>query len=378
MSKHNETTQVETRGHDGVMEIRLSGRLDHHAAAAVLSQASAALARGGYSRVSIDLSGVEYMDSAGALAVRQIGVLADRISKPVSMDNVTPEYSAVLDLIDLEDVERPPLLGEREYRNTISRLGAASVGVARDLVDTVSFAGRIIAATVHSLVHPHSVRWNEVRANIQLIGVDGLPLTGILSFLMGFIVASMAVSQLRAISMSNLIGGIVGVAIMQEFGPLIAALISAGRTGSAIASEIATMSVNEEVNAITAMGYEPLRFLAVPKLLAAVVAVPLMTLYCDVLGILGGLIIARSQLGLGTYGYFVVIPQSVSLFSFAVAMVKTFIFGFIIATIGCQRGFRTHGGAEEVGKSTTSAVVTGIFLIILTDFVFASLVPYLG
>ena len=363
---------------EGETVIGLFGRLDHHTLGLALQDTTAAVDAESHLRVSIDLSGVEYMDSAGALAVHRLVMLVRQSGMQAAILNATRAQGSLIDLVDPADLNRPPLIPERRATSALSRLGAGLISVAGDIVDTFAFTGRILSAAVHSLVHPRRIRWEEVRAGIQRIGIDALPLIGLLSFLMGFIIGSMAVLQLRSLSMNTLIGAIVSVAIVQEFGPLIASLVAAGRSGSAFAAEIATMTVNEEVNAITAMGYDPLRFLAVPKLLAAMIAIPLVTFYADAAGVLGGLIVAHTQLGVSPRGYFVEIPRNVTAFSFVVATIKTFLFAFIVAVIGCHRGFRTRGGAEEVGKSTTSSVVTGIFLIIATDFIFAAAVPYLG
>ncbi len=363
-------------GEPGELLLRFSGSIGQQTVAAVLAEARAALEAAHCNRLVVDLGGVEFFDSAGALAVLQLQDRAEKSRLGFSLANVTESHAGLIDLIDPQALKREALIQERTYHGVVMRAGAATVHLVNDLIDTIAFIGQILAATADSLAHFRSIRWEEVRANIQKIGVDGLPIVGLLSFLMGFIIASMAANQLASANVNILIGEVVAIAMVQEFGPLITAIMVAGRTGSAFAAEIATMKVNEEVDAIAAMGYEPVRFLAVPRFLATMLVVPLLTLFADVLGALGGMVVAHATLNVSTYAYLT--QFQVTLFSFVVASLKTVVFAFIIVTIGCQRGFRTRGGAEGVGVSTTSALVTSILMIIVADFAFASLVKYLG
>jgi len=169
----------------------------------------------------------------------------------------------------------------------------------------------------------------------------------------------------------------VAIAIVRELGPLMTGSIVAGRSGSAFGAEIGTMMVNEEVDALRTMGFDPTRFLAVPKVLAAMLVVPLLTLYADVFGILGGLLIGVVFLDLTVYSYVDWTLWSITLFDILSSLIKSIVFAALIAGIGCQRGFKVKGGAEGVGTSTTSAVVSAIFLIILADSAFAIMLHYI-
>jgi phospholipid/cholesterol/gamma-HCH transport system permease protein len=363
---------------EGEAVLTLSGRIDHHDMPRLLAQALEKLEEAVPRTLTLDLGGVLFLDSAGALAVLQLQSWAEKRGVGCRLENVGPREQSIIRMIDAAALTREPIIGERRSHGFLVRLGEGAVHFWQDLGGTLSFIGNLAGATLRSLVHPGAVRWVEVSSHIQKIGVDGLPIITLLSFLMGFIIASMAVTTLKQSSLTFLIGPVVAIGIVQEFGPIITAVVVAGRTGSAFAAEIATMEVHEEIDALTAMGYEPVRFLAVPRVVATLAAVPLLTLYADVVGIVGGLVVALTQLHVTSYSYFTEIPANVSVYSFVVSLLKTLVFAFVIVSIGCHRGFRARGGAEAVGRATTSALVTSIFLIIVTDFTFAALVPYLG
>jgi phospholipid/cholesterol/gamma-HCH transport system permease protein len=365
-------------GPGGAATLTLRGTIDRYNATELLEEALEALETQNPREVTLDLAGVDYLDSAGALAVVQLRSWAQGRGAAARLANLRETEKGIIELIRPEALLAKPLIGERRSRSFVVRLGEATLRLFLDIFDTISFVGQLTAATLLPFLRPRQVRWSEVRNQIQAIGVDGLPIIGLLSFLMGYIIAAMAVNTLQLVSLNFLIGRIVAIGIIQEFGPIVVAVMVAGRSGAAFAAELATMEVNEEIDAITAIGYEPIYFLGVPRVLATLVTVPLVTLFSDLIGLLGGLVVAATKLEVSAYEYFKEIPPALNVFSFTVSTLKTVVFAFIIVAIGCHRGFRTRGGAEGVGVSTTSALVTSIFLVILADFTFALLVKYLG
>jgi phospholipid/cholesterol/gamma-HCH transport system permease protein len=188
--------------------------------------------------------------------------------------------------------------------------------------------------------------------------------------------AFMSSLQLKQFGANIYIASLVAVAVVRELGPIMTAILVAGRSGSAFAAEIGTMIVNEEVDALAVMGFDTTRFIAVPKVFAAVIAVPILTLYADFFGIVGGAFVGVFGLDLSLSSYIDYTKWSITVFDVVSSLVKSVVFAILIAGIGCQRGFQTQGGALAVGISTTSAVVSAIFLIIVTDSVFAILLHY--
>ena len=221
------------------------------------------------------------------------------------------------------------------------------------------------------------MRWEDVKFYMKRAGADGLPIVALISLLLGLIMAFMSSLQLKQFGANIYVANLVTLAMVRELGPIMTAILVAGRSGSAFAAEIGTMVVNDEVNALVTMGFDPIRFLAVPKVLATMVVVPILTVYADLFAILGGLIVGITGLDLTAFTYIQQTKSSIRIFDFATSLIKAVVFAMLISGIGCQRGFKVKGGAEGVGTSTTSAVVSAIFLIILADSAFAIMLHYI-
>jgi phospholipid/cholesterol/gamma-HCH transport system permease protein len=213
---------------------------------------------------------------------------------------------------------------------------------------------------------------------MQKTGVDALPIIILISFLVGLIMAFTAAVQLEQFGANIYVASLVSLMMTRELGPIMTAIIVAGRSGSAFAAEIGTMKVSEEVDALFTMGFDTVRFLAVPKIVATVLVVPLLTLFSDLFAILGGLVVGVFMLDLTVNSYVAQTVKTLSLFDVFFGLSKSAVFAFLIAWIGCFRGFQVKGGAASVGESTTSAVVSGIFLIILSDAIFSVILRYWG
>jgi phospholipid/cholesterol/gamma-HCH transport system permease protein len=330
------------------------------------------------SKLTVDLSGLEYLDSAGALVLVEVENRARSASIPFRFANLSQETEGIMALLDRDAISRKPLVAGRGASGFIEEVGDVALGLSRDFVTFMTFLGELLIAVVYCVRHPRSLRWEDVFFYMKRAGVDGLPIVGLINLLLGFVIGIMASEQLSQYEFNVFLGSLVAIAMVKEFGPIMTAILVAGRSGSAFAAEIGTMKVNEEVDALVTMGFDPVRFLAVPKVLAMIIIVPVLTLYADFLGILGGLIVGVADLGLAPYTYFHEIPGSITIFDVLTSLVKTAVFALIISGIGCQKGFQARGGAEAVGKITTSAAVSAIFLIIIVDAAFAMVLKYLS
>ncbi len=324
----------------------------------------------------VDLSGIQYLDSAGALALLSLRERAVSQSIPFRFVNAAEEARRILALLDRPTLHTPPLITGRRSANLFEQAGEGSRALAGDFWAVMEFVGELIRGLAYSLVHPRSVRWDDVLFYMKRAGMDGLPIVSLISFLIGLVIAFMSSLQLKQFGAYLYVASLVAIAIVRELGPLMTGIIVAGRSGSAFGAEIGTMMVNEEVDALRTMGFDPTRFLAVPKVLAAMMVVPILTLYADVFGILGGLLIGVMFLDLTVYSYVDWTLWSITLFDIVASLIKSMIFAALIAGIGCQRGFGVRGGAAAVGSATTSAVVAGIFLIIVVDSIFAVILHY--
>jgi phospholipid/cholesterol/gamma-HCH transport system permease protein len=213
---------------------------------------------------------------------------------------------------------------------------------------------------------------------MQKTGVDALPIVGLISFLLGLIMAFMSAVQLEQFGANIYVASLVSLAMVRELGPIMTAIIVAGRSGSAFAAEIGTMKISEEVDALFTMGFDPTRFLVVPKIIASVIMVPILTLFSDLFAMAGGLVVGVFMLDLTANAYIGQTIKTLKLFDVFWGLAKGGVFGFLIAWIGCLRGFQVKGGAASVGQATTSAVVSSLFLIILSDSVFTVILRYWG
>jgi phospholipid/cholesterol/gamma-HCH transport system permease protein len=354
----------------------LSGRLEVGNLHLFLSEADGLLHQMIPGSLKVDLSRVEYLDSAGALGLLQLDYGAKTRSISLQFVNMTEEAKRIMGLIDRKALSMKPLASEKKS-NIIEQIGEGSLRMFNDFVSIMTFLGELLTALCRSFFHPRAVRLEDVLFYMKRTGVQGLPIVGLISFLLGLIIAFMSSLQLKQFGANIYVASLVGVAMVSELGPIMTAIIVAGRSGSAFAAEIGTMKVNEEVDALVTMGFDPTQFLAVPKVLAAMVAVPILTLYSDFFGIGGGLVVGVLGLDLTVYTYIQETMTVISVTSIFKSLLKSVVFAVLIAGIGCQRGFQVRGGAQAVGSATTSAVVAGIFLIVVTDSAFAILFTYI-
>lgn len=327
-------------------------------------------------RLSLDLGGVTYLDSAGALLLTWLEQQASEQGKALSLDNLAPAFAGIKNLIDPAELAKPPLAPPPQPSGLVEQMGAGWLATQQDFYQTVSFLGDFLGAVGRSFLHPRQVRWSEVFLYMEQVGVNGLPIVALISFLLGLIMAFMSSLQLQPFGANIYVANLVAVAMVKELGPIMTAILVAGRSGSAFAAEIGTMKVNEEVDALVIMGYDPLIFLALPKVLAAVLVVPLLTIFSDLVAIMGGLTVGVLGMGITAHGYIQQTAKTLYATDILTGALKSAVFAVLIAGIGCQRGFMVRGGAQAVGQATTSAVVAAMFLIIVADSIFAIVLHY--
>jgi phospholipid/cholesterol/gamma-HCH transport system permease protein len=358
------------------MVLSLAGRVSLADADRLHAEMGAALDERKGAAVAVDLGGISYMDSAGLLTLFRLEEKIRLTGRTYSYLNVPPEIQRLIGLIDRGEVAREPLRAEEANGGIIETMGDAGYRMAGDFSAMMTFLGDLVAAVIHLMGHPRDVRWGDVLLSMRRAGAEGLPIVGLISLLIGLIIAFMSSLQLKQFGANIYVASLVAVAIVRELGPIMTAILVAGRSASAYAAEIGTMVVNDEVDALATMGLDPIRFLAVPKLIATVLVLPLLTLYADLFGIVGGMIVGVTGLDLTPYTYLLESQRAISTSDLVSGLLKAVVFAFGIAWIGCQRGFQVRGGVEAVGEATTSAVVTSILLIVIVDSVFAIVLHY--
>ncbi len=368
---------LDARQDGGELVISLAGRVSLGDADRLLAEMESRLDNPPTGAVRVDLAGISFMDSAGVLTLLRLEESIRRQGRGHTTVHVPAEVQKVMDLIDRRELTKPPLRGEEPPRGFVEAMGDAGYHIARDFIEMMTFLGDLIAALIHMIGHPRDVRWGDVLFAMRRAGTEGLPIVALISLLIGLIIAFMSSLQLKQFGANVYVASLVAVAIVRELGPIMTAILVAGRSASAYTAEIGSMVVNDEVDALVTMGFDPIRFLAVPKLIATVLVLPVLTLYADLFGILGGMIVGVTGLDLTPYTYLDASRRTITGYYLVSSLVKAVVFAFIIAWIGCQRGFQVRGGVEEVGAATTSAVVTSILLIVIADSTFAVVLHYL-
>jgi phospholipid/cholesterol/gamma-HCH transport system permease protein len=284
-----------------------------------------------------------------------------------------PEFGKLLEAVgqqvaEQKDTPSPAAGAPASWLEGVGRRAAAA---SEQAIALLSFVGESAVALAGCIAHPARMRWRPILFNIRTAGFDALPIVGLLAFLLGIVVAYQGADQLRQYGANIFVADLVGLSMLREFAPLITAIIIAGRSGSAYAAQIGTMAVTEEIDAMRTLGIAPLDLLVLPKVFALLIALPLLTVFADVLGVFGGMLMARSQLGVGFDEFLDRFVKAVSVTALMIGICKAPVFAAIIAVVGCFQGFRTKGGAESVGRQTTRSVVQSIFLVIVADALFS-------
>jgi phospholipid/cholesterol/gamma-HCH transport system permease protein len=322
-----------------------------------------------------EMSGITSMDTAGAWLVRRSLSRLEQTGRRVELRGVRAEFEQLIRWISDEGES---VAGQPQKPGMIDQLGHAAWNASLQGLGFLSFVGESTLVLLRLLVNPRRIRWQPFFYNLRAGGLQAIPIVGLLSFMMGVVIAYQAAVALRPYGASVFIVEFVGIAMLREIVPLITAIIVAGRSGSAYTAQIGTMKVTEEVNAMRTMGIDPLELLIAPKVLALVVALPLLTAFADVTGVFGGMVIARTQLDVGFNAFLDRFESVIFPTDYLIGVGKAPVFAVIIAMIGCYQGLCVSGSAESVGRHTTVSVVQSIFVVIVFDALFSVLLDWMG
>jgi phospholipid/cholesterol/gamma-HCH transport system permease protein len=312
-----------------------------------------------------DTSGMTAMDAGGAVLMYRTMAELQRRGYAVTVQGVRKEFGRLLERVGQHwaSVRDIPLI----RRGLLERLGAGAWARGSELVEALAFLGESASTAGRLVLTPVQIRWRLVFRNVGYDGVNALPITGLLTFLMGVVIAYQGAEQLRQFGANIFVVDLVGISLLREIAPIIVAILLAGRSGSAYAAEIGTMKVTEELDAIRTLGLSPIDLLVMPRVLALIVVMPLLTVYADVLGVFGGMLIALSELNVSFTEFISRFQEAVALRHFLIGIGKAPFFAVIIALVGCYQGFQIQGGVDQVGQRTTMSVVQSIFLVIVFD-----------
>ena len=322
----------------------------------------------------LDASAVTAMDTTGAWMLHRTMRDLQKHGISVQVHGLRPEFEALLHLIASREVAQ----AEPSAPGLLVRIGQQSWRSLQNAFGMLSFLGENTLVLLQVLRHPRRIRWRPVLYNLQTAGFEALPITGLLSFLIGIVIAYQGAEQLQRFGANIYVANLVGLSMVRELSPMLTAIIVAGRSGSAYAAQIGTMKVTEEIDALRTIGVGQMELLVLPKLLALVIALPLLTVYTDVMGVLGGMVMARAELDVSFSAYLGQLDEAISLSSYLIGIGKAPVFAVIIALVGCFQGFQVGGSADSVGRQTTVSVVQSIFLVILTDALFSIVFSWFG
>jgi phospholipid/cholesterol/gamma-HCH transport system permease protein len=328
---------------------------------------------------SIDLSAVDSMDTAGAWVLyrtrrdlRARGVAAE-------FEGVDRSFADILARVEKGDVEQTLVRDElHPVIALIAHIGEASLAVIQECASLLSFLGVTVITLGRSIIRPRRIRFTSLVSHIEQVGLNAIPIVGLLSFLIGVVIAYQGAEQLRQFGAQVFTVNLLGISMLREMAILMTAIVVAGRSGSAFTAQIGTMQVNEEVDAMRTMGLDPIEVLVLPRVFALIIALPLLTVLADLTGLAGGALATVLVVDISLAQFMERLNDAVPLAAFWVGIVKAPVFGFLIAMVGCREGLAVAGSAESVGRHTTKSVVLSIFLVIVADALFSIFFLYIG
>jgi phospholipid/cholesterol/gamma-HCH transport system permease protein len=330
--------------------------------------------------IEIDASQISRLDSAGAWLLLRTRRALEAGGAKVSDFNLPELYQPLLKSLDQErKVEPHKSRIPSGFRGRLYKIGRATMHAYRQTISMLGYLGRVTVETGEAIVMPrHNLRVAAIFHQVEETGINALPIVGLLAFLIGIVLAYQGADQLKRFGAEIYTINLLGVGVLREIGGLITAIIVAGRSGSAFTAQIGTMRVNEEIDAMQTMGLNTVDMLVLPRIIGLVIALPLLTFYSDIIGLIGGAFMCYFQLGITIPVFLRQLNEAVTVNTLLVGLIKAPVFAFVIALVGCYEGFQVERNAASVGQLTTRSVVEGIFLIIVLDAAFSVVFSVLG
>ncbi len=327
--------------------------------------------------VEIDLSRIEVID--GACMALLVHFRNDVRARKITCEFVggVPEVERIVNLYGghKKFKRRRP---QRKPANAVEQIGEATLAVIQEVRLILDFFGQLVVAAMLAIKHPKTVNFHDVGPTMERAGADAAPIVMLINFLIGFVMAYQSAEQLKQFGANIYVVDLVGVSMTRELAPLMTAIIICGRSGASFAAELGTMKVSEEIDALRTLGFMPLRYLVMPRMLGLILVAPFLVLLADAVGIAGGLVVAALTLDITPTSFMIQLQTAVKPSDILSGVVKSMVFAGAVSLISCQQGLATSGGAEGVGRRTTGAVVAILFALIVLDAIFTVLLASLG
>lgn len=346
------------------------------ATAAELDRRLRALDLSGHRRVAIDVGGISRLDTTGVWLLLRTKRDLEKDGNAVELRNLDPTFVPLFEQVGAGGLTAPASHAPPRRRPLIGLLegiGEITVGMAARAYNILGFVGLVSVTSLALLRRPRRLRLTSTIAQMEQTGLNALPIVGMLSFLVGVVIAYQGADQLRRFGAVIYTVDLLAVGVLRELGVLMTAIMVAGRSGSAFTAQIGTMRINQELDAMRTLGLDPVEVLVIPRLAALLLTLPMLTIYADLMGLLGGCLMAWGALGITIPQFLGELRVAVGGRTMWIGVVKAPFFAAIIAMIGCYEGFQVSRSAESVGRLTTLSVVEAIFLVIVADAVFSVL-----
>jgi phospholipid/cholesterol/gamma-HCH transport system permease protein len=352
--------------------LELGGQWTVKASAAIEARADALLAESdGARRVVFDLGRVVRLDTAGAWLIDRARQTLDAQGVEATLESVRPEFEILLREARYRALPVPKPPSGSHIVRLLADIGESMVSAGADLYEGVGFLGEVVAAIGKSLLNPSRFRATSLVVHVENIALRGAPIIVLINFLAGAIIAQQGIFQLRRFGATIFVVQLIGILILREMGVLLTAIMTAGRSGSAITAELGSMKLQEEIDALTVMGLRPVDILIVPRVLALVISLPLLTFLADMAGIFGGMLMSWVYEGITLERFAALLPEAIGVHTFLSGLIKAPFMALVIGLISCVEGLAVAGSAESLGRQVTASVVKSIFMVVVVDGLFA-------
>ncbi|MEM6889346.1 MAG: ABC transporter permease [Pseudomonadota bacterium] len=334
-------------------------------------------AKGGISR--IDLSGIEAIDTAGAHLIATLQRRMAQQGATVEIFGASPAQAGLIKKVEATAFAQPPQIApDPTLGDHISELGEKTVRAAASLKSLIGFLGLVVSRLLRTLVRPRRLRVKALFAQMQQTGYNAVPIVALMGFLIGIVLAYQGAAQLRQFGAEVFVVDLIAVSVLRELGILLTAIIVAGRSGSAYAAAIGSMKVNEEIDAISTLGLDPVEVLVLPRMIALILMLPVLGLVANISALFGGALMSWIELDVSPDMFVTRFKENTDVWHLIVGMIKAPFFAFIIALVSCWQGMQVEGSADSVGEKTRTSVVQSIFFVIVLDAVFSVFFVELG
>jgi len=327
-------------------------------------------------RVTLDLAGIDRLDTAGAWLLLRTEHALNARGNQVALANMQARFAPLIDQLRARGAGAPlphPIPPHYTLIGFVARIGEITVGILHRAYSILGFGGLVAVTAAQLFRRPHRLRATATLVQMEQTGLNAMPIVGLLSFLIGVVMAYQGADQLRRFGAEIYTVNLLGVAILRELGVLLSAIIIAGRSGSAFTAQIGTMQVNQEIDALNTLGLDPVEVLVLPRVFGLALTLPLLVFFADAMGLLGGCLMTWATLGISIPNFLEQLRGAITAWTLWVGIIKAPFFAVIIAMVGCYEGFNVTGSADSVGRLTTQSVVESIFIVIVADAAFSIL-----